>query len=68
MSTSGSFITTPVKSSIYKTSESISPKKNGSKVFKSIIMSNSSYKQKIEQKESAESSLIIKLIENQISS
>lgn len=68
MSTSGSFLTTPVKSSIYKTSESISPKKNGSKVFKNIIMSNSSYKQKTEQNESAESSLIMKLIENQISS
>lgn len=68
MSTYSSFISTPVKSSLYKTSESISPKKNGSKMFKSTIMSNSSHKQKLDQNESAESSLIVKLIENQISS
>lgn len=49
MSAHGSFITTPVKSTMYHTSETISPKKNGSKLFKSIIMSNSSSRQKTDQ-------------------
>lgn len=68
MSNYASFTTTPVKSSFLKTGLKTTERKKSSKVFSSSIFSNSSFKTNSDQNESAESSLVVKLIENQISS
>lgn len=58
----------PSKSALVAKSESISPKKNWAKTSKIINFSNSPYRSQIVEEDSAQSSLVYKMIENQIGS